>query len=413
MTGPSRISEFLPRGLSRFALPAIIAGIVLLALFSPSVNSTSSFDPRLSSRLSGPNGAKGIHDIANRLGWKTQRRNTAPFDSIDSGTIIAELAPAIPLSERETSILLQRVREGASLLTVVERGTPLADSLGLSVDRVLTTVPIEPPANLKCSTQEPKGVFSILGRAALIRPFSEKPTGQRAEYRIFAASKGYTPRDSRYAAIGFALGKGRVAAVSDATFFRNDFLRVCRWGLGISTIRMLDYLSEGKAPRRTRIVFDEFHQGFGPQPSVTRAAGTFLFGTSWGSLILQLIAASLVFLLAIAPRPIPPRPAPRVQRRSQFEHVEALSSAYQHISATRTVIADLLRGVRRRLGRQASTPGPQSESDEVFLRRVALSHPELSTEVAAVSDALSDRTSPARLLHAVAAIETIERTIKR
>jgi len=176
---------------------------------------------------------------------------------------------------------------------------------------------------------------------------------------------------------------------------------------------MLEYLSNGRAPHQTRIVFDEFHHGFGPQPSITRAAGGLLFGTSWGSLILQLIAAAIVFLLAIAPRPIPPTPAPRVQRRSQFEHVEALSSAYQQISATRTVAADLLRGLRRRLGREASTDVRQSESDEVFLSRVALSHPQLSSEVAAVSAALNDRTSPARLLHAVAAIETIERTIKR
>ena len=109
MSFSSRLSEFLPPGLSRVAVPIALVTIILLALFSPTRDTTSSYDARLSSNLSGPNGAKGIYDVARRLGWNAERRNRNPFDSIGPGEIIAVLAPSVSLSERETSVLLQRV----------------------------------------------------------------------------------------------------------------------------------------------------------------------------------------------------------------------------------------------------------------------------------------------------------------
>lgn len=413
MSFSSRLSEFLPPGLSRVAVPIALVTIILLALFSPTRDTTSSYDARLSSNLSGPNGAKGIYDVARRLGWNAERRNRNPFDSIGPGEIIAVLAPSVSLSERETSVLLQRVRDGASLIAIVEKGSALEDSLELPISERYITVPVDRPVDFNCPSGDSRGTVRVSSENAPMRPFAQT-VRRPSDAQIFAAStRRDMPWQPRYVAMGFPLGTGRVVALADANYLRNDFLRVCKWGLGVSAVRMLEFLSAGKRPQDTRIVFDEFHQGFGPQASITRAAGKLLFRTKWGGLLLQVIAASVVLLLAISPRPIPPVAASRIQRRSQFEHVDALSSAYQQISATRLVTETLLRGLRRRLGGQSSTIARKSESDESFLGHVARSFPQVSREVATVSASLTESSSPSRLRDTVAAIETIERTIKR
>ncbi len=411
MTLTDRIAEFLPGRVSRLTIPLLIVALVLLALFTPAAETDQSYDARLSSLLAGPNGAKGIYDVARRLGWSTVQRRNRPLDSIGSGTIVAVLAPPDPLSERETSLLLQRVREGASLLTVVSSNSPLEDSLHLNVASSFVALAVDTAKGLTCPSGESRSAFQLMGHRAPLRPFSQTTRPPRGSH-IFLASSDFGPRQIRFAAVGFPLGKGRVVAISDPNALRNDFIRICKWGLGVTAVQMLEYLSAGRRPADTRIVFDEFHQGFGPHPSLNRAAGKMLFGTAPGAMLVQIIVASGILLLAIAPRPIRPEQLERTQRRSQFEHVAALSSAYKQISATRVVTERLVRGLRRRLASGSIAPARQADADSVFLNRIAASYPQVSSDVTVVLEALTRKSSPAQLIAAVEAIETIERTIK-
>ena len=410
MSATQRLAAFLPGGKSRLAIPLIIIGVIVLALFSPAqVDET--FDPRLSTTIAGPNGAKGFHDVLKRLGWRTEQRRVNPFEVADSGTILAVLAPPIPLSDREISLLLSRVREGTSLLAVIQNGTPLEDSLHLSVAPALYTF-LRPPQGLKCQASESQTRLRFWGPEARMRPFeraSQPPPGST----IFAKSGAFADKAALYGAVGFALGKGRVVAISDANLLRNDFMRVCQWGVGVVAVQLVEYLSAGRPRSATQIVFDEFHHELGPQPSVNRAVARMLFSTAPGAMIVQVLIAALFLVFARAPRPIAPVAVHRVQRRSQFEHVEALSLAYRQISATRLVAEKLVRGLRRRLGVSMSSLRGQTEDDDSFLRQVASSHPQLVAEVNTVAAALHRQSVPSGLLDAVAAIETIERTIKR
>ena len=297
------IANFLPNRRTRLIVPAVALGIVIVALFTPSDESGNSMDGRLSSFLSGPNGAKGFHDAAKRLGWRTERKKISPFDSIPAGTIVAVLAPPQELSERETGILLQNVRAGASLLTVVTSGSALADSLNLVPARGMIDLPVILPVNPHCRAGEPRSAYQLMGDKTFVTPFS-KPTRLGPGSQAFVMVRDVDDsRLTRFAAIGFPLEKGRVVAVSDANVMRNDFIRVCKWGIGPSTIQMLQFLSNGRQPADTRLIFDEFHLGFGPQPSVARAAGRVLFGTAPGATLVQIIVAAGILLLAVAPRP--------------------------------------------------------------------------------------------------------------
>lgn len=410
MTLMSRINEVLPWRASRFTIPLVIAALVVIALLTPGANTGERGDSRLSTFLAGPNGAKGIFDVGRRLGWSVERRTHAPFDTLNPGSIVAVLAPPLPLSERETALLLKQVRGGASLI-IVDAGGSLLDSLHLASAQSFVRLPVKLAQAPRCPSNEPRSIYQRMGDQALVIPFA-LGTKLPPETKIFLPVGYVEATSDRFAAIGFPFGKGRIVTLSDASILRNDFVRVCKWGIGASLVQMLDYLTAGRRRSNTRIVFDEFHQGFGPQPSIMRAIRRMLFETAPGAMLLQILIASGILLLAVSPRAIPPSPKPRTQRRSQFEHVEALSSAYKQVSATRTATQRLVRGLRRRLATEQGLAGRESGDEAAFLSQVATSHPEIASETALINAALTRSSSPAELIAVGEAINTIERTIK-
>ena len=100
--------------------PAVVLpvlGLVMIAsiLWTPQLSQTDN-DPRLTTYSTGPRAAAGFYEVAKRLGWPTSRRRT-PFDApLDTSAVYAVLHPLIPLSKRESGVLLDAVRRGAGLL---------------------------------------------------------------------------------------------------------------------------------------------------------------------------------------------------------------------------------------------------------------------------------------------------------
>jgi hypothetical protein len=203
------------------------------------------------------------------------------------------------------------------------------------------------------------------------------------------------------AVIGFPLERGRVVVAADPDLLRNDVLRVCRWGADVAAVRMLEYASED-APgggRRERLVFDEYHQGYGEQPGTVRGIVTYLRRTASGHLVLQWAAAALLLLFAMGPRLLPPRAVERIERRSPLEHVDALARAYRAVGATQTATLRLVHGVRRRVdgslgGRSAVT------TDDAFLTWAHERVPARSSDIELVRQALA-RPVPRRQLEDV------------
>jgi hypothetical protein len=192
-----------------------------------------------------------------------------------------------------------------------------------------------------------------------------------------------------------------VAVAADPDLPRNDVLRVCRWGADVAALRILEYVSEG-APgggRRQRLVFDEYHQGYGDQPGTMRGIITYLSRTSSGHLVLQLAGAGLLLLLAVGPRLLPPRAAERIERRSPLEHVDALARAYRAVGATRTATMRLVHGVRRRVEHSVGTRGA-STTDDAFLAWARERVPARAADIDLVRQAL-ERPVPRRQLEDV------------
>jgi len=412
-------SEHRPRRhRRRIAFAVLAAAIVLVALLTPEDTGGRTGDARLTSRSTGPQGAAALFELAGRLGWQPRQRLTDSIPLGDTTSVHLVLDPPIAPSAIETHEILDRVRRGAGLVFVLGGG-PLADSLGLG-----STVP---------------RAGSVVGAAQLIVGSSgalvaddTASCGDRDEGWLSAGLpfwpdrqthilalrwRGHEPSGSRTlatvrtvngiagnqlpAVIGFPLERGRVVVAADPDLLRNDVLRVCRWGADVAAVRMLEYASEG-APgggRRERLVFDEYHQGYGEQPGTVRGIVTYLRRTASGHLVLQWAAAGLLLLLAIGPRLLPPRATERIERRSPLEHVDALARAYRAVGATRTATTRLLHGVRRRVDKSLGSKGGTT-TDDTFLVWARERVPARSADIDLVRQALQ-RPVPRRQLEDV------------
>ena len=418
MTQPIGPESRPRRSRRRIVLAILAAAIVLVALLTPEDTGGRTGDARLTSRSTESQGAAALFELAGRLGWQPTQRLTDSIPLGDTTSVHLVLDPPIAPSATETHEILDRVRRGAGLGFVLGSG-PLADSLGLGsrVPRAGSVVgaaqlivgasgPLVAEDTTSCANRDAGWLSAGLPfwpdrqtHILAIRWEGQRPAGARALATVRTVSG--VAGNELPAVIGFPLGRGRVVVAADPDLLRNDVLRVCRWGADVVAIRMLEYASED-APgggRRQRLVFDEYHQGYGEQPGTVRGIVTYLRRTASGHFVLQLAAAGLVVLLAIGPRLIPPRAAERIERRSPLEHVDALARAYRAVGATRTATLRLVHGVRRRVDRSLGGRG-DATTDDAFLAWARERVPARSGDIDLVRQAL-ERPVPRRQLEDV------------
>ncbi len=397
---------FLNRLLApRVILPLLLVAIVVIVLLTPVVDGSGA--AMLSTHSARPGGARAFFEATERLGWKVERRIEPFAEPLARAAVYAVLAPPIPLSAEEIHALLNAVREGAGLLYVAPDGDDLADSLGIRVRASAPAAVVDSagvPATMVWRGEHCSGGILDLDPyrgTTLLRTIRADSTIMRDTVTLMQVIARDTPRA---AAIGAALGRGRVVVLSDPVFLRNDVLKLCNHRAGVVGIRLLEWLTGSPGGQ---VVFDEHHHGYGTQPSTMRVMRRAMTGNALGRTVSQIIVAALVLLIAAGVRPIVPRPRKRIERRSPLEHVGALSRAYEQIGATKRGTNLLLRGLRRR--RDAATW--KRGSDEEFLRNVAKRYPKLASDVEVVLSATSVARKPADFIHVGEAIEHIERTL--
>jgi hypothetical protein len=387
-------------------LPIVGTIALIVALLTPQAASGRFGDSRLSSHLAGSLGARLFADMAGRLGWRVVQRDSSPAPVLATGrTIHAVMSPAIPLTASEAHRYLEAVREGDALLLVLNAREPISDSLGVAPSPRDGMLPTPPEGSAGCTGRLdftpplwPDGRVHLLGLRWLRgRPEGAETFAQIQRVRMFDA------------AAGFPYGRGRVVVVADPDLLRNDVLRHCAWGADVIAVRMLEWLRVGGAQPRTTLAFDEYHQGFGPHPGTTDVVAEFLTVHPVGRTLLQVMAAALILLWAVAPRPIPPPDVERIERRDPLEQVDALSHAYEQVHATRTVTARLLRGMRWRVERSAV--GSRTRPDDAFLEAALARTPSLKDDVTLVRKALHESLPDQQLPDIGAALRRIELTL--
>ena len=392
-------------------LPLVATIVVLVALLTPQASSGRFGDPRLSSHLAGSLGARVLADMAQRLGWQVVKRDTLPApDAADGRTIHAVLAPVTPVTPSEAHRYLEAVRAGDAMLLVLERRTPLADSLGVAPFSRGGVLQRDEVPQRTCTGRRGRtpplwadGKVHLLG----VRWRRPEPSGQIRWGSLVRDEVGGPARPG-YAAVGFPFGNGRIVVVADPDLLRNDVLRHCPWGADVISVQMLEWLRAGGPVPRTTLAFDEYHQGFGSRSSVSSVVFSFLGGHPFGRMLLQVIVAGLVLLLAVSPRAIVPQTVERIERRDPLEQVDALAHAYEQVRATRTLTARLLHGLRWRVERGS---GARTRADDAFLDAALARAPALRDDVHLVRRALRETIDDREIPEIGAALRRIEHTL--
>jgi len=132
----------------------------------------------------------------------------------------------------------------------------------------------------------------------------------------------------------------RVILLADAELLRNRALRGS--AAGPFALRLF-------RGRYQRVVFEEYHHGFGAQGSLAGAALAWSRRSPWGWAAWQLGVVGLLALLFAAVRFGPARPGIPRTRRSALEHVRALATALAAARGHDEAIGAIVRGLRRRL----------------------------------------------------------------
>lgn len=390
---------------ARFAI--VLAVLLVVALLREPASSPASAW-RFTSYSADPNGARGLYEVAEEVGWKVVRRTTSFREDLDSAATYVVLDPAIDLTASEVGNLLAAVRRGAGLVVVPRQGTRLEDSLPVrSSGAGSTFAPLMVPSDSSYATPSTEVVTPnhLWPRAVLVpkRPLPSDTISLLSAKLAFTTRKAASASRFNPVILRIPLGKGRVVAIADPTFLRNDVLRH-----GRTSVLALKTIALARPDTTSPVIFDEYHHGFGTHANLLAAIARFMGGTPPGLLILQLSIAGILLVAAVGARPLPPRARDVTERRSALEHVDALAAAYEGAVAVRTVARRLVRGLRRR--HPVGSTGTLGEVEYLSLLRER--RPPVADDALLLADACERGVVPARLPELLAASDRIDHTLQ-
>lgn len=318
-----------------------------------------SFDPRTSTYLDGPYGTKAVYDVLIALGRPVARRRTPFFDltvgSRRTPALVAVLDPAIDLQPAELDAVRDFLRRGGAVLAagdgggitrcagwrVRSSGKYLLDSMAVRAPRDLV---LPPTAYYLAPDSAPATTLEARKRRLIA-------TASPGCSRLVAVATDtlLTRSDGRPVALRLTYpGGGLLTLVADPGYFRNAV-----WKSTDAPRVALTWLTPpgGRGGRGGRVIFDEYHQGFGGGESAARVVFRWLVNAPAGWAILQLTAVGLLLLAVSAVRFGPALSVIERRRRSPLEHLEALGAGLETAAGTETALELLIAGLRRRLSR--------------------------------------------------------------
>lgn len=375
-----------------------------------SAGAQPSFDLRASTFLSGPAGSRALYDVLIRLRIPTERRRRPLFDFLaDSGrrpAVLAVLDPPLELEGAELAQVVRFVLRGGSVVAAGWGGgiTPCvgwrlryryaflrSDSVpvaaprrGLVLPPVTNYLTRPTPAELDARRRLQRGdagaeacdALAPVSQDTLLRLDRGDPVAVRLRYR----------------------DGGSVTVAADANYFRNATWR---------DSRAPEFVVPLIVPSgRGRLVWDEYHQGFGKARSLTGVLAGWLVETPIGWAILQLVGVVLVGIAVAAVRFGPARSVVERRRRSPLEHLEALAAGLEGAAGADTAVALTVGGLRRRLGR---TGVLHEDEQRAWLAALELALPTTAGRDAArrLQQIINQPGGPERALAAARAVEDV------
>jgi len=327
-----------------------------------------------------PDGVAALARGIERLG-RTAAPRITPLTDADPvrGTIVL-LQPQRHPTPREVTALLNRVRDGGTLIYSPPylpdrrwtRTTSLMDSLGVymrfrSVADEMQERTLEGaewathPLTEGLPAPGPTVHGLRIAGAGDDDEADDPPDGVALQPLLTAQDKD---EEEWTAAAEIELGRGRVVLVSDAEPLSNA--EAVDDPLAVLVVRAaLAYTGEADT-----VFFAEYHQGIRGSSTRAQVMQQFLFGSPRGRALFHFIIVCFLVLACLGLRfgsPTPSVAPPDRERRSPLEHVSALGDLYRKAGATRTTALLLL----ARLARASRHPPPRDVAQaDTLLRRL-------------------------------------------
>lgn len=398
-----------PRAELAIAVAVLLVLGIGMALLGSRNQPPPNTDPRRSTFVASPDGARALAEALTRLHVNVVRLRRR-LDStevspppVTGGSVLAFLAPSQPLTGFDARQLARRVRGGGDLLLAGRsagvamtcygwHATWLRDSVAVAVPGVSSSSrPARANAALAplpdSAAADSAGIRRAANCATTITrsdTLLATPSGQPIALRLTAASGAI------------------VTLVADGMLFSNRAMRQSDAGefaLGLFV------------GRYRQAIFDEYHHGFGPSGSLLGAILSWSVRSPWGWAGWQLAAVALLTLAAGAVRFGPPRRVIERRRRSPLEHVRALANALAAARGHDVAIGMQVQGLRRRLARSgAPARGPLGP----WLERLAanLRTPRARAAAATLRSLTSSPQPAAAVLQAAEAVEDVWEELK-
>jgi hypothetical protein len=376
---------------------AIAAAAIVMVLFAflgaPDVQDQSSGPA--STLRSGPGGAMALFETLGALDVDTARwyRNYDELEAnLPSTAALALLAPTVPLTGRDSRLVVQWVRSGGTLLyapagtddtTLAELGVALKeqDADGVAPNRAGSRL-----------------VRRILGDVA--------PGGYEVPDSLLESDgASFAPllatTDGRASCALVPLGAGTAIILAEAEPLTNTSIQASPT-TPVVVRALLAVLAAGADGSEPTVWFDEYHHGHEGGDGAVAATWRWLSGTHGGWATLALAALGVLSIVTAGLRLGPPIPLEPPPRRSSLEHVDALASAYHESRAHVLPRSRMVDALRLDLG---------AADLERTLRQVESAHPELSAAVARVRGAEEGERSE-ELVPLADAIDQIARALR-
>lgn len=348
----------------RTELALALGGLGLLAAlagaYGRSRNRSPSADPRRSSYLAGPQGARGLAEALGRLEIRVKRyrqrsRQLPDYPEEPGRLALAVLDPSDRIRAGEVGDFLEfATGPGARDLVLAGVGAGrLLRCFGYAYQSLrFDSVQAMPPG--EAPTEHSPWVHAVLSASSLdvvtdSSGLADATITACAVPAMASAETLLVTRSGRVAALRLHREDvdRSVTLVADGDLFSNRELRETDAGpFALSLF----------AGRYDVVLFEESHHGFAASGSLASAAFNWSRGSPWGWAVWQLVVVGTLALLLAAVRFGPPRMGIPRKRRSALEHVRALATALAAAQGHDVAVARIVEGLRRRL-----TPAGKAE----------------------------------------------------
>lgn len=307
-------------------------------------------DQRRSTLLAGPEGARAWAEALGVMGVQVARYRQRDLSAIrvDSATAVAVLDPALPLSAMDAAAAVTLVQRGATIIAAGGGAVSVFHCVGLDVRP--TSNAREPRSSWARSSS---GLDSVPVQARFVGRTADSSTGRVArsdgtdvpcELAGTRRETLLTTYDGAPAALAIRTATaGSLILVADGRLFANRLMRESTAG---------EFALGLVAGQFSRVVVDEYHQGFHRSRGLAGAMWEWTLSHPLGWALLELMALGLVAMAFGAVRFGPVAEPAVAPRRSSSEHVKALATAFAAAEGHVVAVQSLVRGLRRRLGRR-------------------------------------------------------------